>query len=294
MQGYARGFARTDGVLHRTPALILYVDRKRSRRRLRVDERLPRAWCSPEGRRLPVDVQPLAAVATGGTRAGNPEYSRCVRPIRPGYSFGLYRRTGTLGLVVWPHRGPPRPLLLTSSHVCTRQADGQPYPLYQPAGYDAVPDAPPVACAFRSTRLHPRRPNHSEAGLALPLDPDLVDPVHPLGPIRGIAGELHPGQRLHKVGRTTGRVEGEVTAVGWHGWIRFRHRRFPFARQVVVSGSNGPVSLDGDSGSVWITEHGEAAALSFAGCRMGLDSISTPISLIFRLFDLRLPDHPDA
>lgn len=52
-----------------------------------------------------------------------------------------------------------------------------------------------------------------------------------------------------------------------------------FMGQLLIEG-NGPISLDGDSGSVWVTENGEAAALSFASLRRGRVSISTPIDAV--------------
>jgi hypothetical protein len=217
-------------------------------------------------------------------------YRRHIRPVRPGYSFGLAKRVGTLGLVVHLQSDPYRLLLLSSSHVLNLRPDGKRYSLYQPSGKDRDFNEEPIAQALRYTKLHPYKENYTEAGLAEPFSEKDIDPEHPLGPIRGVCSELKIGQKLRKVGRTTGEVEGEVIKTDWKGWIRFRRRKFPFARQILINNENMPISLQGDSGSVWITDQGEVAAMNIAGCHSGNISISTPISRIFSLFDVCLPN----
>lgn len=211
-----------------------------------------------------------------------------VRPIRPGCSFGLAHRVGTLGLVVASSANPGPPLLLSSSHVLNLRPDGRPYLLFQPAGGDRVRGDSPVARAFRYTRLDPATPNHHEAGLAIPLRPDLVDPDTPLGPLRGTVSSLRPGMRLWKLSRTSGLGHGVVEAVDWAGFVRISGRRYPFARQAVIRGMGRPISLVGDSGSVWITEDGEAAAMNFAGFDDGRISIATPISIVLEGLNVQL------
>jgi len=182
-------------------------------------------------------------------------------------------------------------MLLSSSHVLNNRSDGRRYALYQPSGKDRNIDRRPIAQAFRYTKLHQYKDNFTEAGLAEPFSKKDIDPVHPLGHIKGVCSKLKIGQRLRKVGRTSGEVEGEIIATNWQGWIRFGRRRYPFARQILISNEDECISLKGDSGSVWITDKGEAAAMNVAGCRSGKASISTPISRIFSLLDVRLPDN---
>lgn len=223
----------------------------------------------------------------GGIRAGDPEYARRRRPLRAGYSLGLLRRVGTLGLVVRRVEAPDRLCLLSSSHVLNSRLDGRPYAIYQPGGRDRETRDEPVAKASRFACPDRARDNVVEAGLAEPLPGVEVDTEHPLGPLRGVAAEVKPGQRLWKVGRTSGLACGEVIATDWRGIVRFRYGRFPYAGQLVI-GSERPVSLDGDSGSVWITESGEVAAISFAGEAQGRLSIATPAAIVFSRLGITL------
>ncbi len=201
------------------------------------------------------------------------------RPVQPGYSLGVSGRIGTLGMVVSRRSGGP-PLLLSSSHALNRRPDGRSYAVYQPGGRERVRGEAPLARTLCYVRLSPRRPNLTEGALAEPLDPGEVSATHPvLGPVRGVCGRLRIGQTLIKAGRSTGVVRGRVVSLDWRGTVRFRGYSAPFARQVLVEG-DGPVSLEGDSGSVWFTEDGDAAALNFASLDGGSLSVSTPIRAV--------------
>jgi hypothetical protein len=227
------------------------------------------------------------------TRAVPSEYAAWVRPIRPGYSFGLARRTGTLGLVVTDGAGEP--LLLSSSHVMNQRPDGRRYALYQPGGPDGGDDGP-IAVAVRYTRLSARRVNHSEGGLAALREGDCaVDAEHPLGRVTGVCTELRPGQRLVKVSRTTGLSHGRIVDVDWSGWVRLGRRRYPFERQILVASEDGsPVSLNGDSGAVWLTLDGQAAAMNFAACRNGMVSVCTPVARLLQKLAVQLPTQTEV
>jgi hypothetical protein len=220
------------------------------------------------------------------------ELAQRVRPIRPGVSVGTIGRVGTLGLVV-RRRGDGRPLFLSSSHVLSRRPDGYAYPVYQPGGRDRRPGDAPVATTVCYVKLSTRTPNVTEAALAEPRDPNEISSEHPLGPVRVVCERLRIGQRLIKVGRSTGLVRGRVIAIEWQGSVRFKHGRAPFAGQVLIEGDDGEagvVSRDGDSGSVWLTEDGEAAALNFAAIRRGTVSVSTPIARVFERLGVTLFD----
>jgi hypothetical protein len=189
---------------------------------------------------------------------------------------GAPGRTGTVGLFVRTTDGVES--LLSSSHVLNRKPDGRSWPVQQPGGRAARANDPPVAWSSTWVRLSLNAPNRTEAALARMVPDVAVDPVHPLGRLTGVCETITVGMRLRKVGRTTGRVEGRVAVVDWHGPVRIGRLIAPFAGQLLIEGTGRqPVSLDGDSGSVWVTEHGEAAAINFAGLRRGRVSISTPI-----------------
>lgn len=213
------------------------------------------------------------------------------RPIRPGCSFGLRQRVGTLGLIVYGDDGP---LMLSSSHVCNRHGDGRRYRLYQPAGPDGKDGTAPVAHAQRFVRLHPSRPNWTEAAVARPLPGVELDPTVP-GLERAPRAVATPrlGAQLWKWGRTTGLVQGRIESVNWQGEIRCREGLRPFARQIVVRAQHDlPISLEGDSGGVWFDEHGDAVAMNFAGAERGRVSIASPLSAICERLRVRIEARP--
>ena len=227
-------------------------------------------------------IQSSSETGSGG------EYTRCIRPIRAGYSFGLRSRVGTLGAVVYDEDTDEQ-LLLASSHVLNRRPNGQVYDIYQPAGRDRLTrtDAP-IAVAMRYTRLSYQHANTTEAGLARPFPDTPVDPTHPLGSIQGIATQLEVGSRVHKVSRSTGYTQGVVKSIDFSGSIRLGGRRYLFIHQVLISGNGNPISLEGDSGAMWITEDGYAAALNFAGSHTGQLAIASPMHLVAKRLRIRI------
>ncbi|MNE71836.1 hypothetical protein D3C80_1677380 [compost metagenome] len=100
------------------------------------------------------------------------------------------------------------------------------------------------------------------------------------------------GDRFKKVGRTTGVVTGTVESI--HTDIKVDYGDYgnlgtiQFKNQSVIRGKR-PVSLGGDSGSVWLTcRRNFAAAVNFAGADGGLLSISYPIDWFMKVFKSRV------
>src|SRR5205823_13140049 len=76
-----------------------------------------------------------------------------------------------------------------------------------------------------------------------------------LGTFNGArASELHPGDAVGKVGRTTGVTHGTVSAIELDGLaIDYDSGRLSFDRQIEIEGAgDGPFSDGGDSGSLII------------------------------------------
>lgn len=292
VQAVARGYARVDGTWTRIPAWLVFVERKRPWSRLHPHERLPRLL---DGERVDVleDPGPVASAATDAPEAQG-TFTGCVRPLQAGFSFGLKRRTGTLGLVVAPAVGPSRPLLLSSSHVLNDRADGERYALFQPGGRDRMPGSAPVATAWRYTRLHPGLPNTTEGALATVREDVRVEIDHPLGPLHGVAADVEIGTPLLKVSRSTGAGVGRLVAKDWCGRVRIGRRRYPFQGQWLVHGEGERVSLSGDSGSMWLTADGRVAAMNFAGGGGGSASVSTPAERLFRRLGIRIPTRAEG
>jgi len=123
----------------------------------------------------------------------------------------------------------------------------------------------------RSTRLAVRQidqptPNLVDAAVARADSEELVDArVEYIGPVVGIR-DLKLGDRVTKVGRTTGLTTGSVTAVDGSVSVSYGDAKTAeFAEQVFISADEGEFSAGGDSGSVILTEDNYLGGLLFAG-----------------------------
>ncbi len=95
--------------------------------------------------------------------------------------------------------------------------------------------------------------------------------------LRGSA-EPRIGERVFKVGRTTGLRRGVITSVGDRvGPVPYAIGECWFAGSFVVEGDDGrPFSECGDSGAVVVRETGEVVGLLYAG--NGVETFACPIS----------------
>jgi hypothetical protein len=91
-------------------------------------------------------------------------------------------------------------------------------------------------------------------------------------PFRGLiapqaTASARPGDRVFKVGRTTGFTVGEVTDVGTIvGPVHYGPGPCWFHRSIVVEGLDGTLFSDrGDSGALVVRTNGEAIGIVFAG-----------------------------
>ncbi|MGU3536722.1 hypothetical protein [Methylobacterium sp. A54F] len=90
----------------------------------------------------------------------------------------------------------------------------------------------------------------------------------------GIEAPLLPGLSVLKVGRTTDCTHGAVIAIDVENVTvqmpdRGSIRLMRFDRQVAIGGRDGAFSRAGDSGSLILTEDGQAVGLLFAGTSRG-------------------------
>ena len=88
------------------------------------------------------------------------------------------------------------------------------------------------------------------------------------------------GDRVFKVGRTTGLTFGTITAVGTVvGSIDYALGSCWFRQQVEIVGDNGTLFSDhGDSGSAILSTTGEVVALLYAG--NGTQTYACPIQAV--------------
>lgn len=280
-----------------TPAIMVFVDKKRPVASLTRKERIPEL---------------LNGIATDVVEVGNLRLltsdhdirTKEMRPARPGISIGHYLvSAGTFGAVAYDGT-TGEPLILSNNHVLANSSAGdnarakEGDPVYQPGTYDGgnakdtighllrfVPihaESQPVECTWahatewlanrilqtfhRRYRLRferlAERVNLVDAAVARPIDPKLLDPyIVGLGYIRGVA-EIEPGQVIRKSGRSSGVNSGVVRAIRATLNVSLGDAGIAqFDDQIVTT----PMAQPGDSGSVGLNEANEIVGLLFAG-----------------------------
>lgn len=215
--------------------------------------------------------------------AGHPEYSRRIRPMPPGYSIGTPRASGTAGLIVINNPAATQLYIASNCHVINGNNDTGYYETIQAGGADGgISGRDRIGRADRFVPLR-KADNYMDAATAIPDSNTLLDPSYPtVGPLPGHYKQYSVGWDFYKVGRTTGPVTGRVDSVhtdlainygsyGGLGTIGFRD-------QTVVLGAQ-PVSLPGDSGSIWLRQRDKyACAVNYAGSGDGRRSICFPFN----------------
>ncbi|WP_240343753.1 S1 family peptidase [Paenibacillus sp. SYP-B3998] len=219
------------------------------------------------------------------------------RPVPGGVSIGRTNpvATGTAGLIVTKNN---QLFVLSNNHVLIKNNSTALSGTLQPGPADGgFASRDTVGRAFQFVRLRSGKVNFQDSALAIPTSNNLLNPrylISSTGQLVTVPGHLlsYPvGLQLVKSGRTTGYVTGvvesnnvdvRVSYGGTLGTLLFRN-------QSVIRGTNGPVSLPGDSGSVWLRARDRfAAALNFAGTIDGMRSISNPIGLVMSTYGVRV------
>jgi len=223
-------------------------------------------------------------------------YGNRIRPVPGGVSIGKPdpAATGTAGLIVIKNN---QLYILSNNHVLIKNNSTAYAETLQPGPADGGRSGVDrVGRAYEFVRLRTDTANVVDAAIALPLSNGTLNPrylINRNGARITVPGHLlsyRVGERFMKFGRTTEFVTGVVEANnvdvrvdygGALGTLLFRN-------QSVIRGTV-PVSLPGDSGSVWLRSSDRyAAALNFAGTVDGLRSISNPIAAVMSIFGLRV------
>ncbi|WP_019637971.1 hypothetical protein [Paenibacillus fonticola] len=222
-----------------------------------------------------------------------PRFRRRIRPVIAGYSIGTPNVSGTAGLIITDTRGKNR-YVLSNNHVLVNENTGRCSKTLQPGGADGgTVNKDRIGEMHRFVRLSKRRNNYLDAATAKPLRRSLLKPSYAVfGTVPGHLRSYRIGDQFRKVGRTTGITKGTVESI--HTDIRVGYGQYgglgtiTFKNQSVIRGKQ-PVSLSGDSGSVWLTRRGNlAAAVNYAGSADGLLSISYPVEWFMQVFNTRV------
>lgn len=244
-----------------------------------------------KGKKLTVPIRCVKS-RTFKAYAAAQKYKGRIRPVIAGYSIGTTRVSGTAGLIVIPNANSGRRLILSNNHVLNPTNSGEYTATLQPGGADdGRIGRDRVGRLYRYITLSKTGNNYIDAALSIPLRNQLLTPRYAtVGTVPGYVTSYRAGDRFKKVGRTTGRVNGTVESINTDVQINYGSELgdLTFKNQSVIKGRT-PVSLPGDSGSVWLQRSDNyAAAVNFAGSDDGRTSISFPIQWAMQRFGIRV------
>lgn len=219
------------------------------------------------------------------------DYKARIRPIPAGYSIGTKNGSGTVGLIVTDASTRKQRYIFSNNHVLNPTNSSAMTTTIQPGGADSGQiGRDSVGRLYRYVKLEKNKINLVDIALSKPLRKGLLSPRYAtVGVVPGYVTTYRVGTRLKKVGRTTGAVDGIVDSINTDIQIDYGELGIlNFKNQTVVQGIN-PVSLPGDSGSVWLrTVDNYAAAVNFAGSSNGRMSIAFPVNWAMQIFGTRI------
>jgi hypothetical protein len=194
------------------------------------------------------------------------------RPLLPGVSVAHELVTaGTLGGFVRDDTG--KTFLLSNNHVIANSnAAQQRDAVLQPGPYDnGIPPSDRIAAVVRWIELDKLNPNRLDCAIA-----QLDDGIrYEMAELAGVS--VNPtydpeGQTVWKVGRTSGRRAGRVSAVEVDNLV-LRYEalgNIQFNGQLEIESTEpDPFAEPGDSGSLVVSDSGHAIGLLFGGGEIG-------------------------
>ncbi len=224
-----------------------------------------------------VDVRYVGRVFKKQKRAaaGRLWNQKRVRPLVPGLSVGHYKVTaGTLGCFV-KDRSDDTVYMLSNNHVLANENDAKKQDaILQPGTYDGGgKPADVVAKLSRFITLSTSNPNPVDCAIAeisrtIKYD---ASKLRGLGTIAGIGKAADIGDKVSKLGRTTGVTHGKITAIEVDQVVvQYDLGNLTFNGQIEIEGNGDHLFSDGgDSGSLIVNDDLEGVALLFAGSDQG-------------------------
>ncbi|MDR3635326.1 MAG: hypothetical protein P4L84_16095 [Isosphaeraceae bacterium] len=198
------------------------------------------------------------------------------RPLKIGTSIGHYKITaGTLGGFV-RSRDDGSVLVLSNNHVLANENKGRKGdPILQRGAIDGGQNpADKVGTLLRFVRVKREGINLVDCAVAT-IDPGISFDARTLTGLGKLAGlgdaVLAPGGAVSKVGRTTVKTDGRISAFELDDVVvQFDAGLLRFNSQVEIEGAgDDPFSQGGDSGSLIVDAGHRAVGLLFAGGDQG-------------------------
>ncbi|HYV94025.1 MAG TPA: hypothetical protein VE978_19770 [Chitinophagales bacterium] len=265
-------------------SLTFYVEKKISLKKLRADMAIPPT--------VPEALSGNTAVPTDVIVIGKikPQIKPNItkKPIQPGHSIGHVDITaGTLGAVVTDGKSN---FLLSNSHVLAnsgigKKGDAIVYPGIADEG-EIPADLVAKLHAFKKFIVGGAFSNRVDCAIAKPTKarlPDVTSEIKGLGVPKGTTLAVR-GMKVIKVGRSSGKTEGEVRDVHFRFVLPYDGLGdVGFIDQVFCT----RYSTDGDSGSLVLDKaSGKAVGLHFAGAKGG--SVFNPINEVLSALNVKL------
>jgi hypothetical protein len=257
-----------------TLCLTFYVEKKLSKRKMKIGNLVPPVIAAPDGRAVFTDVKQI----------GRPRLQANVHqsPVQSGYSVGHISVTaGTVAAIV---KKAKKYFILSNSHILAMSGKakiGDPIVYPGPADGGTVPKSQ-VAALTQFVALQPGDTfaNHVDAALA-EIDKDhMSDLDFEILGIKKTVGVIEPvrGMTVVKRGRTSGDTESTVRDADFHFLIEYPGiGQVGFAQQVQCDSFTSP----GDSGSLVIDKaSGKVVGLHF--CSVQGASIFNPIQAVMK------------
>lgn len=219
-------------------------------------------------------------------------FTRRIRPVQAGYSVGTPRWSGTGGIVVKNSNGT-RLFLLSNNHVLNKNNSSGYTETTQPGGADggrSVRDR--IGRLYSYVKLK-KTNNYIDGAISIPTNNKLLSTSYAiLGKLKGHYVNYRVGSKFVKVGRTSGLVGGWVESINTDVKVNYGSYgglgEILFRNQTIIK-SNMPISLPGDSGSVWVDYKTKyAAAVNYAGTQDGKLSVSYPIHWAMQAFKINV------
>ena len=203
-----------------------------------------------------------------------------IRPVRPGISVSSVESTaGTICCIV---QDSERIQYVLSSDSVFRGSTGT--PVIQPGPADGGQATDQIAELDRTIELQPGRDNRT-AGAIARLIPGIEasNDIPGVGRIEGITSEIELGDTVRIVGRTSGLVEGRVTAIDVTTsiWISSNER-------IILAGmiETPKLSNPGDSGAPVLTTDNKLLGIVYASS--STTTLIIPIEPILEELDVEL------
>jgi hypothetical protein len=291
--GTGAGFKISDGKPTTDKAIIVFVEKKLSKRSLSK-------FSAP----LPSDIDgiPIDVIEVGKLKKH--ALNTKVRPLKPGYSCGHINVTcGTIGGFFIDKDGDK--VVLSNCHVLANEGNANVGDLiYQPGPLDSRADkswkgwANPESLSYFATlkafsNLNPSGVNVQDSAIAkIPdeiVNANLIDFLYPsINKALNGFGDAAINMSVQKCGRTTGYTTGRVIALNSEFGIQYDKGNIRFSKCIVTT----PLSQGGDSGSLILNHDMNVVGLLFGGSPKV--TVANPFNIIKDQYGLSLfNDTPD-